>query len=1171
MATLTVWKFDSPRGAENALALLERMQKEELVQINDAAYVNWPEGKKKPKTEQLHNLTSAGALGGSFWGLLFGLIFFVPLLGMAVGAAMGALTGSMADVGIDDDFIREVRAERHPGDVGALRDDVGRGGRQGPGRVQEDRRHACCPPTCPRSRKRSCGKPSPTRSDGDVADGWADRGRTGLDPPSFRRLATAPFSPCVDPGGRASHPQQVRRSPLGQPRSAVTVPGSRKETAMSFWDVVWFIFISFAFVAYLMVMFSIISDLFRDRDASGVVKAVWVVALIFLPFLTALVYLIARGRAWPSGACAARRAGEQQQDAYIREVAGQTTPADQIAQARAMLDAGAISQAEYERLKDEGAGLTRGRRARSSSTEGGGGTLALRDLRAFRRWETAFPAGASAPSSACRASTAPWRMAAQAFTALIPLLLLVSALSPSDSSDLVSDAHHRQVRARGQRGGRRRAAVRAPGLTAAIGVLSVVLLVFSGVSLTRRLQRMYLQAWGSSRSAASGVRSTPRWDWPCCWSRSRCSPSCARSSGTCRSTGSWRAPVVHRWRASCSGPRSRGSCSTGGSRGGGCFPAGALTAVGASIYGVATTIYMPRLMESYSEQYGLFGVTLVAGRVVAVHRADHGRSDRRGRRVRPCAGALGAPPSRPVRALIPRLDPRESRSRRTAPRRPRRAAVPAPGRSPPLTGPRVGSHVLHPATDDPAARSCRCAIGAPREVGHVSLARVFRGARAAGGPAVQAQELSGRAEPALPAGCGDDERGRLRRRLVRLPARRPGVFRSTEPAWNDRNLRELAGQIRSPRVLAHIRASTGSPVQQTNCHPFRHGRWLFMHNGYIDGLPRVRRDLAMEVDPALFPEIEGTTDTELLFYLALTYGLEADPPAAVARAVGFVEATGRRHGVEFPIQMTVVTTDGESMWAFRYSSEGRSRSLFHSTDVSTLRAPVPGQPRPPRALRRRPPHRLRAAGGPARSVARGAGVHLRHDPRRTGGASARSRRPFPRSRPEPPTAAGAMHRRRRRFCGPQPARIFAFSAANSCSVRTPCAFSSPSCLSCSSRSGADGAERWSGTCCGCWHAGAGGRRFLSRPTSGPDGAGRDHRRQMLFRRPRPSVRSRGEVWACQPPIGVIVTGCRESGASTASRASSAAMTSVAGIRALAISSPPAFLAAATKGTAHVFS
>ena len=115
MGTMTVWKFESATGAESALALLERLQKEELLQINDAAYVFWPEGKKKPKTQQLHNMTGVGALGGSFWGLLFGLIFFVPLLGMAVGAAMGALSGSMANVGIDDEFIRKVRDNITPG------------------------------------------------------------------------------------------------------------------------------------------------------------------------------------------------------------------------------------------------------------------------------------------------------------------------------------------------------------------------------------------------------------------------------------------------------------------------------------------------------------------------------------------------------------------------------------------------------------------------------------------------------------------------------------------------------------------------------------------------------------------------------------------------------------------------------------------------------------------------------------------------------------------------------------------------------------------------------------------------------------------------------------------------------------------------------------------------
>jgi uncharacterized membrane protein len=115
MATLTVWKFDTPDGAEGATETLADLQKQELIKVHDAAVVSWPQGKKKPKTRQLSGLTGAGALGGAFWGLLFGLLFFVPLLGMAVGAAMGALTGSMTDVGIDDDFINTVRQRVTPG------------------------------------------------------------------------------------------------------------------------------------------------------------------------------------------------------------------------------------------------------------------------------------------------------------------------------------------------------------------------------------------------------------------------------------------------------------------------------------------------------------------------------------------------------------------------------------------------------------------------------------------------------------------------------------------------------------------------------------------------------------------------------------------------------------------------------------------------------------------------------------------------------------------------------------------------------------------------------------------------------------------------------------------------------------------------------------------------
>ena len=172
----------------------------------------------------------------------------------------------------------------------------------------------------------------------------------------------------------------------------------------------------------------------------------------------------------------------------------------------------------------------------------------------------------------------------------------------------------------------------------------------------------------------------------------------------------------------------------------------------------------------------------------------------------------------------------------------------------------------------------------------------------------------------------------------------PGVFRSIEPAWSDRNLRELSAHVRSGVVLAHIRATSGSAVQQTNCHPFRYGRWLWMHNGLLAGFSAMKRDLALAVDPDLYPFIEGSTDSEILFFLALTFGLEDDPPAAVARAVGLVEQVGRAHGVAFPVQMTVCTTDGERMWAFRYSTEGQSRSLFRNADVAVLKQQYPENP-----------------------------------------------------------------------------------------------------------------------------------------------------------------------------------------------------------------------------------
>lgn len=118
MATLSVWRFDTPNGAEDAVGTLADLARKQLVVVHDAATVSWPEGAKKPKTRQLHNVAGAGALGGAFWGLLFGLLFFVPLLGALVGATVGAVGGALSDAGIDDEFIKRTRDEITPGTSG---------------------------------------------------------------------------------------------------------------------------------------------------------------------------------------------------------------------------------------------------------------------------------------------------------------------------------------------------------------------------------------------------------------------------------------------------------------------------------------------------------------------------------------------------------------------------------------------------------------------------------------------------------------------------------------------------------------------------------------------------------------------------------------------------------------------------------------------------------------------------------------------------------------------------------------------------------------------------------------------------------------------------------------------------------------------------------------------
>jgi glutamine amidotransferase len=160
----------------------------------------------------------------------------------------------------------------------------------------------------------------------------------------------------------------------------------------------------------------------------------------------------------------------------------------------------------------------------------------------------------------------------------------------------------------------------------------------------------------------------------------------------------------------------------------------------------------------------------------------------------------------------------------------------------------------------------------------------------------------------------------------------PGVFRDILPAWNDSNLRSITHQIRSGLFLAHVRASTGTATSRANCHPFHHGKWLFMHNGQIGGYPRVRRALESLVDDSYYAHRLGTTDSELIFYLMLSEGLESDPLAAIQRALTHVVRAMGAAAVEDPLRFTAALTDGHHIYAVRFATDDHPPSLFWRED-----------------------------------------------------------------------------------------------------------------------------------------------------------------------------------------------------------------------------------------------
>jgi predicted glutamine amidotransferase len=156
----------------------------------------------------------------------------------------------------------------------------------------------------------------------------------------------------------------------------------------------------------------------------------------------------------------------------------------------------------------------------------------------------------------------------------------------------------------------------------------------------------------------------------------------------------------------------------------------------------------------------------------------------------------------------------------------------------------------------------------------------------------------------------------------------PGLFRDVRPAWSDENLLSLSQQIRSRLFFAHIRASTGTATTRANCHPFRHGKWMFMHNGRIAGWDTLRRKVETAIPDDLFRHRQGTTDSEVIFLLMVANGLEKDPLEAYRRTMGFIGGVMREAGEPEPLRVTAAVSNGEGIYAIRHASDATPETLY---------------------------------------------------------------------------------------------------------------------------------------------------------------------------------------------------------------------------------------------------
>ncbi len=179
----------------------------------------------------------------------------------------------------------------------------------------------------------------------------------------------------------------------------------------------------------------------------------------------------------------------------------------------------------------------------------------------------------------------------------------------------------------------------------------------------------------------------------------------------------------------------------------------------------------------------------------------------------------------------------------------------------------------------------------------------------------------------------------------------PGIFKDESPAWSNQNLHNLSEQIKARTFFAHIRASTTGAVQRTNCHPFKYDNWLFQHNGHVSDFGKIKQELYSEIAPEYYSNLKGSTDSEVFFHLALSYGLRDDPKAALQRMVERVQRAAVKRETEGVLNLSCAISNGDVLYTFRYADGEKANTQFYSsefevcktTELSETECPEPGE------------------------------------------------------------------------------------------------------------------------------------------------------------------------------------------------------------------------------------